>query len=810
MIHGLILVLLFPLQAKASCTPVELRNTHSLTCASPNPTERAIERSRHLLKSVSVPEMAAIRERAKTEPDVQAFVVRMQQAASSSELNDLQKALAVPNSPENQIFTQYMRHLAYRPPRPPVSKSPLTKKEVRSVGGSTLDSREIIDRVMLRILENGETIPAGGASSLGQLLQGGMARVETRVGLRLVVPSFEKLPASEDAILGDAKLSTSAIFEHIGNFAAADGSVSVYTPTVADAKTMIGNKNDLRSDERALSLRVSNALVTEAEKPVLEAVLYQSKPMIQAVQKIEASLGEVPVGSKTWVDKTTLYRALINSAIYDEAGGMRGRGPREALVTAVIEHGDPKAVEATLRWLTLGRESNMMKGPSGRDALLAHEELMKFSESNEVWSPEAVRQVTDHLAALTDAGPNGISKEVSRQILEDVEKLSSQRPASTDALAKFFEGDGKKSRIEFGAHSVELKIAAESIDGRRGKVLEVSNFRDRYAHTTDTTDLETQLSKLARERGFIAIDFMEVRGINGKEKIRGRDGVYLSERIVERPRTLREGTRLTDRTVYSIDLSGTTRRTAMPVDLTELEIFLQSKLTEKTILIGKAEVTLRKRPDSSVELRSISDEKISDDHLRRVFELIKNETRRAGFSAVSIGESVGSRFRDIASRSAPEVQTPNPRTESTVAGRKFNADTAQLDRFLKTNVVEGDVEIGHFKVALKKSPFGLWVQQIDSAKPGSGDYKIFLEMLEQKAREAGHDALVIDVVSNPKQFQFYEKKLGYQVKSGSTAEHRSYFKALTSNSLVRAMPSGSFDCETGFAAIAKGLKSPRP
>lgn len=755
--------------------------------------------------------MILIRKRAQEDPAVQKFVDTMQSALAGDKKTALASALADATSPENSLFTQYMRHLAYRPRKVDVAPNPMSKKEISSYGISTLNADETMDRMMLRVLENGEALPENGRRAMSQLLQGGMHRVALRAGLFLINKDLKTLYDSEAAILADRPLTTAEIFKHADVFVSSDGSTSNFAPTIAQAEEMV-HKNPLRSESRALVLAASNQLVLPGEAEMLKTVLFQSKPLTIAVQKIETALSTIPVGTDSWASKTTLYRTLVNSLIYDMKGGFGGMlGAREALVAAVIEFGDTQAAEVMMRSLTLGAESQygLHLDQTGK----AHEawaKLWRFAESRERWTPELVRSVTEHLDEFTKAARAGLPSQTSAQILTNLQLLEKQNPPSLEELSRFVGGGGKQMKVSFGDHSVTLEAVESSVDGRNVRTLKVTEPSRRYSYQGRWQDLEESLAKFAREQRFAALDFTDLAGLDEVKALRLRDGVYLVEKGHWKENRSSPDGNYNRRFDYSINLQDSTQYKAMNVDTRAIELAIRSSQNPSEVRIGDVVFKISKTRETGVTVLAVNSQGISDDHLRRAMELLETETARLKYPKLSYNEMADPRISALLDKKPGYVRTAGKRVLQNGLARVDSSlalDFTMLDQFLKSDRIESAVQIGHFKATLRKALLGLQIRRVDSLKPGSGEYPAFLRTVEERARAAGYDALIVDVVDDPKQFLFYENKMGYQIKKGSAPSVRSYFTPLSSKSVLTAVSADSLSCPGGFSVF--GLTPPK-
>lgn len=114
-------------------------------------------------------------------------------------------------------------------------------------------------------------------------------------------------------------------------------------------------------------------------------------------------------------------------------------------------------------------------------------------------------------------------------------------------------------------------------------------------------------------------------------------------------------------------------------------------------------------------------------------------------------------------------------------------DSSELTRYLESNASRGSAQIGPITITFRKMDFStaiattgkiLTVTLVDSKNPGSGQYPDVLRTVESVAKEKGYHYLMIEGVDVPRQWEFYENKMKYQLAPKSHPTNRTYYKVL--------------------------------
>jgi hypothetical protein len=163
--------------------------------------------------------------------------------------------------------------------------------------------------------------------------------------------------------------------------------------------------------------------------------------------------------------------------------------------------------------------------------------------------------------------------------------------------------------------------------------------------------------------------------------------------------------------------------------------------------------------------------------LRRTFFVLG--ARLGGIAAILFGIS-GSGF-------AVEDSSPAPSPE--VCGL-FLAGSTQIEsfeQFLRSTRRSASLIFGAWTMRFRrqdwnfmssKTGMSLALVDVNSDQPGSKQYLIILRQLEQMARDAGYVTFIVEGVSNPRQWAFYENKAGYLRYPRDEDHQRTYYLEL--------------------------------
>ena len=231
-------------------------------------------------------------------------------------------------------------------------------------------------------------------------------------------------------------------------------------------------------------------------------------------------------------------------------------------------------------------------------------------------------------------------------------------------------------------------------------------------------------------------------------------------------------------------------------DLTNLEIFLKGDQATAKIRVGMFNAEFEKVPGvtsgkSGIRVKNVRATQKYDafggrDEFWELEELLSKKLSDAGFQTLEFHNlshlHLGREFDRRTQYRLVRYEAPKSHTDQQNYIKKLEALTSdpfhEVDAFLNMDAQSGGVHVKQYTAGLKKSGFGdskkLSVRSISAKPPGQGGYQDFLSELEKRARQSGYSQIGVEGVDNPRQFSFYEDKMGYSQTYNSDPKVRDY------------------------------------